>query len=241
MTTYLQRYQQGEHEAVWADLVALGPAIRDEPVYTEALAVAHAMMTRARHNVVLLTERLQRSGFQFMAPPAWTPPTPEVRATLDAIEAHYGPVPLVLRTWFTVVGDVFFVGAHPRLGRYLTLVPDAQQGPVSDPLMVVHGAVDELEAGEDEYDYDNGPKFVIGIDVASKSHYSGGSDVGFILPAPGFDAPLSADDTWRGVFFMPYLRTCFAWGGFPGLRDQPDAAAAASAELAFLTQDLLPI
>ncbi len=107
--------------------------------------------------------------------------------------------------------------------------------------MVFHGDVDELEEGEDEYEYGPGPKFVIAIDVSHKSNYSGGSDIGVILPAPGFDAPLSADYTWCGVYFIPYLQTCFDWGGFPGLRHDPEAAKRAQEELAFLKEGLLPL
>jgi len=36
--SYLERYLAGEHEQVWAELVALGPAVREEPVYSDALA-----------------------------------------------------------------------------------------------------------------------------------------------------------------------------------------------------------
>jgi hypothetical protein len=38
MSEYLARYLAGEHEQVWDDLVALGPAVREESVYSDALA-----------------------------------------------------------------------------------------------------------------------------------------------------------------------------------------------------------
>ena len=34
MTSFLGRYQQGEYEEVWAELLALGEQVRTEPVYT---------------------------------------------------------------------------------------------------------------------------------------------------------------------------------------------------------------
>ncbi len=34
--TYLERYRASEYEAVWAELVALGPAIRGEPLFADA-------------------------------------------------------------------------------------------------------------------------------------------------------------------------------------------------------------
>jgi hypothetical protein len=45
--SYLERYLTGEHEQVWAELVALGAAVRDEPLYSDALAVARETMRRA--------------------------------------------------------------------------------------------------------------------------------------------------------------------------------------------------
>jgi hypothetical protein len=49
-TTYLERYLAGEHEPVWAELQALGAAVRAEPLYSDALAVAHD--TPSRHTLV---------------------------------------------------------------------------------------------------------------------------------------------------------------------------------------------
>lgn len=37
MGEYLERYLAGEYEQVWDDLVALGAAVREEPVYADAL------------------------------------------------------------------------------------------------------------------------------------------------------------------------------------------------------------
>jgi hypothetical protein len=54
---YLERYLVGEHEQVWAELVALGEAVRDEPVYSDALVVARETMRRARWNIETLIPR----------------------------------------------------------------------------------------------------------------------------------------------------------------------------------------
>jgi hypothetical protein len=61
----LRRYQAGEHEAVWADLVALGAAVRKPPYAEDAWAVARETMRRARHNVELIIRRLDQLGYQF--------------------------------------------------------------------------------------------------------------------------------------------------------------------------------
>jgi hypothetical protein len=66
--TLLPRYLAGEHEAVWADLVALGPLVREEPCASPAWAVARETMRRARHNIELLIPRLEQLGYQFWDP-----------------------------------------------------------------------------------------------------------------------------------------------------------------------------
>jgi hypothetical protein len=65
MTSFLERYELGEHEQVWDDLVALGAAVREEPMYSDALAVAHETMRRVRHNFEMLIPRLVAIGYQF--------------------------------------------------------------------------------------------------------------------------------------------------------------------------------
>jgi hypothetical protein len=56
------------------------------------------------------------------------------------------------------------------------------------------------------------------------------------IPDPAVDAPLDGDEDYGT--FVEYLRTCFRWGGFPGLRS---SAKPPREELAFLTQGLLPL
>ena len=41
MPAWLERYQQGECEQVWREMLALGDAIRQEPHYSDARAVAY--------------------------------------------------------------------------------------------------------------------------------------------------------------------------------------------------------
>jgi hypothetical protein len=75
---WLERYQAGEHAAVWAEMTALGPAVRQAPCVDPASAVAKETMRRARHNVELIISRLDGIGYQFWngehGPNAITPP-----------------------------------------------------------------------------------------------------------------------------------------------------------------------
>jgi hypothetical protein len=65
MPSYLERYLNGEREQVWNELIALGESVRQEPLYSDARAVAQETMRRVRRNIETLYQRLQSIGFQF--------------------------------------------------------------------------------------------------------------------------------------------------------------------------------
>ncbi|HEX6797035.1 MAG TPA: hypothetical protein VF116_04885 [Ktedonobacterales bacterium] len=156
---YLDRYRAGEHEQVWAELVALGASVRDEPLYSNALAVAHETMRRARHNIEVLIPRLRELGYRFgyegiwqgegeYDPPVFTPPAPGVDAIIAAAERRCGALPLSLRAFYEVVGSVNFVGTPPERWGF-----QGDDRYTLDPLYV-HGAYaarDGAPAWEDVY------------------------------------------------------------------------------------------
>lgn len=61
----LKRYHAGEHEAVWADMMALGAKVRESPCADDARNVARETMRRARQNVESIIRRLDRLGYKF--------------------------------------------------------------------------------------------------------------------------------------------------------------------------------
>jgi hypothetical protein len=63
--SYLERYQHGEYVQVWEELIALGDRVREEPVYSDACAVARETMERGRRNIETIYQRLQSIGYQF--------------------------------------------------------------------------------------------------------------------------------------------------------------------------------
>jgi hypothetical protein len=63
--SYVERYKQGDHEQVWRELMQLGPAVREEPIFSDAKAVAQETMRRVRQNIETLMVRLLRLGFVF--------------------------------------------------------------------------------------------------------------------------------------------------------------------------------
>jgi hypothetical protein len=258
MQTYLDRYLEGDNIGVWSELVALGPAVRDEPVFADAQSVAYEIMLRAKHNIDLLVERLEALEYRFVASDeVWTPPDADLIQAMDALEQRYGFFPIAIRKWFEVVGQGNFMGAHPKLSRYdgRDWGGSEQLGCYSDPMMVgwfsrLRGELlsfyinmaddwDEMAIMEQE----NPPPYGIdiGLSAINKANHSGSGSVQMVLPNPSFDAPLiDWDHYWMGTFFIPYLRVCFEWGGFPGLRALAETVRPTD-ELDFLTQGLLVI
>lgn len=249
--SYLERYQDGEHSRVWAELLSLGPAIREPALYAEAHAVARETMTRARHNVALLAERLPTLGYRFVAPAqVWSPPDQARIADLERFEQQYGPLPLSLRLWYELVGSVNFMGAHPKLSSYhgQDWGGSERLACYTDPL-VIAPLPDVpyplyIDYADDDEDDINGPPYGLSLapDATLKANHSGGASMEILLPNLAVDAPLISGD-WDGLPFVSYLRACFRWGGFPGMArripGQHYDPEGAQAELALLKQDLL--
>jgi hypothetical protein len=315
MASYLQRYRQGECEQVWAELLALGGKVREPRLFDEAVAVARETMTRARTNIEMLVPRLTALGYCFAHPDrVCVPADEEFRRLVADVERRVGPLPLSLRAWCEVVGEVNFMGSHPKFSTYFpardvrqqaqgflglleqfggpavaagdplrqsvavtqgllqqlvqsirTGQPrsaevaagvrasreflEAMQRPVapleskvdSDPLVVepyFGDLEDHLEVGDEDAGQaePGSSSVIIAPDPIHKTNQSGGEPYSIEFPDPAVDAPLRGDEDYGT--FVEYLRTCFRWGGFPGLRS---AAKPPAEELAHLTQGLLPL
>jgi hypothetical protein len=317
MPSYLDRYRRGECEQVWAELIALGGQIRDERLYAEVQSVAHETMNRARANIELLVPRLKSLDYRFAHPDrVFVPGDEEFRRFVTQVERRAGPLPLSLRAWCEVVGEVNFMGSHPKLSTYVQ-TPGAQEvaqgflslfakhsgaaaptgdalrqsvelsqrllrevvqriktrqprspdveagvraskeflerfqspaaatGPDvdSDPLVIepyfgdLEDDMDEVEADEAGGTEGSDPfEVMIAPDPVHKTGHSGGGPYTIRFPDPAIDAPLLGDEDYGT--FIQYLRTCFRWGGFPGLRA---AANPPREELAYLTEGLAPL
>lgn len=250
MTTFLDRYQQGECEEVWADLLALGEQVRTEPFYTDALAVARETMRRARGNIELLLERLPRPGYAFgytwanapeqewlaLQPPVFAQPKPDVQERLAELERLVGPLPLALHAWYEHVGAVNLVGSAPgewTVATEMGLDP-LQVCPIEEQLAHAQAWQDECAPSGQEA----GSPFCVTIapDFYVKEQVSGGGPYHILLPNAAADALLLGE--WHQTTFVNYLRLCFRWGGLPGLEH---AAAVPRKDLAVLTEGLLPL
>jgi hypothetical protein len=142
--SHIERYRGGECERVWAELQALGAGVREGTFYIDALAVAQEMMRRVRHNLELLTTRLQSIGYDFSyewaradvrmmgiedpdvapyLPPEFRQREPVIRVAprdadvalqLAELETLRGHVPISVMAWYQVVGSVNFTGLAPE-------------------------------------------------------------------------------------------------------------------------------
>ncbi len=60
-----ERYIAGEYTQVWSELMALGPAVREDRHAADALAVAYEIMERVAANARTLIERLKSVNYRF--------------------------------------------------------------------------------------------------------------------------------------------------------------------------------
>jgi hypothetical protein len=221
MQQYLERYRNGEYEQVWNDLQALGPAVRDEPHYTQAREVAAETMRRVRRNCELLIARLHALGYSFGTFPDGTrrsynvaplvAPSDALRADCDELEAQAGPLPLSLVGFWQEVGAVDLVGMHRAW-------PDGLDPLVIDP---PEGALSFLY-DEEEGEESEAAGYFAGLapDDLHKDNVSGGDPYGVRLPNPSADFLFVYER--HGLRFVPYLRLAILrWGGFPGLDGRP--------------------
>ncbi|NJL54047.1 MAG: hypothetical protein HC876_20510 [Chloroflexaceae bacterium] len=120
---------------------------------------------------------------------------------------------------------------------------DAEQyWPPGDPLVVWSPFFMAGNGELDDIGNSAGYALEIGPDPIHKHGYSGDGPLHIQVPNPSFDGMIiDYAHHWTGTFFIPYLQTCFDWGGFPGLRHYPEAAERAREELAFLKEGLLPL
>ena len=243
--SFLNRYLAGEHEQVWADLVALGPDVRKPRYKAEALGVAHETMRRVDANVRTLVTRLQTLSYRFKTKGTWLdeiaartesilklpvaadspyagrlrestkrrrerrqpadyeirahiPPGPNAGRHLKELEKLAGPVPLSLRAFYEIVGEVDLIGNHEAIS------------PEADPL-VVFPVEAMLQCGEEIAEEG---RIAIAPDRFQKADISGGAPYEIALPDARADAELLNEP--HCPFFVDYLRLVFRHGGFPG-------------------------
>jgi hypothetical protein len=238
----VSRYQNGEHESVWRDLLALGAAVH-EPLYAEpARIVVRETMRRSRHNVELLVSRLRELDYEFYGEDSepFRPCTPEEEQALAEPDADGLWVPLSVAFWVKEVGWVDFAGSHPALSFMDD--DEGKPGVYTDPLeLTCWNLVDLSREWKRRSAGSRKPvRLEMGADAKSKARFAAGWEASgaysVVLPNRAADAVL--DGATSELTFVAYLRLSFQWGGFPGWKSYENPP---EKELGYLRQDLLPI
>lgn len=124
MSSYLDRYTAGDHEAVWTELRLLGPVADDDSVGADIVAVARETMSRVRSDVEMISARLSDIGYRFGF--AWDPestlpgntdpvvgaPRSNLQPTWTELRSHGIHLPASLRAFYEVVGSVNLAGIY---------------------------------------------------------------------------------------------------------------------------------
>jgi hypothetical protein len=264
-----ERYRGGEQRAVWAELVSLGAAVREEPHAADALAVSYETMVRVEQNVRTVCRRLADMGYVFepggssgsggtmVVGPGGTdvdlaglmgglekagmfgglgklaglfgnitkakveatgrtakpkngvghvPPRADAAKGVARFEKEFGAMPLSLRAFYEVVGEVNFIGSHPEI--------DPPNNPMAPDPLVVYGLDDGLVEFDDDGEEGVPSAITIAPDDLHKADTSGGDAYEMAIPDLRADGELLNER--HNLFFVDYLRLVFAYGGFPG-------------------------
>ncbi|GAA3776730.1 hypothetical protein GCM10022225_75850 [Plantactinospora mayteni] len=245
---WLNRYLAGRREQVWHELRQLGGTIRrDSDLAGEAQLVCDEMARRARQNVEVLVERLTADGYRFHAnDDEQTPVTPHAAPTASAsahadwLAERFGDVPMTIRSWTRLVGDVWLVGSHPQWpgsasGDPLVIELEGSRYPDHPSIRDYFGA--EWDGWrEHSEDAPNAGLFVLPLapDRLHKENVSGGPPYGVVLPDGCVDGLFAGETTTP---FVCYLNQVFQRGGFPRWTGSPDEWRIKRA----LARDLLPL
>lgn len=247
MLGFYERYEQGLHQEVYDELLALQEHIHEPHLYDEALVIVRTMMRRVRHNLEVIVPRLSQMGYLFReggfwenAPtekqtrlkkeyPIFQPPTPETYQRVAQLEQLVGTLPLSLKCWYEEVGAVNFIGLFPSNER--------GYGPVLDPLCVdsVEVALQMVTSLHKVGLWEEEPLLILAPDNYHKYGYSGAGSYNMLLPCKAIDTTFLNEP--HNTTFVNYLRICWKWGGFPGLERENRLTRK---EFSFLTEGLLP-
>lgn len=213
MTTFANRYRNGQEVDVWTAIVGLGEGVRENvDLLNDVEAVGREVMRRSRNNVERLISELPKLGYIFEpgeGQGVYTPPLVDIRAELDEIEARVGAMPLAFRWWLEDVGAVNLTGHHPNWTHYCP-----------DPLVVEAPAayiVGEIDVWEKDLgaEWERRP-FTIDFspDHLHKANISGGAPYALAVPCAAADALV----LWERhqTTFVNLLRIAFCHGGFLG-------------------------
>jgi hypothetical protein len=104
--TFLSRYLKGDHKDVWEELQTLCEIV-EEPLRSDALAVARETMRRVKINLEIIVKCLKKLGFGFLAPDrVLVPAQTHDLEFLDDFEQKWGTLPFSVRAWYECIHSV---------------------------------------------------------------------------------------------------------------------------------------
>lgn len=230
---WLERYQAGEHEAVWDEIRALEDSVRDPAVLPEARAVADEMMKRVRANLERIGAVLKGKKYKLRkGAKALAAPDSKAGAALDQIEALLErPLPLSVRAFYAIVGEVSLLekpdgGDGPWFEGYGAFEP-LSPAPLKEVLSPLKEDAKEekrypapLRRRPDRLYFSDDPAFKAQPDEA-------GNDRPIYLDLLGSDADAEVDvprraasDPREHVSFVELLRRYVRGGGFLWLPEE---------------------
>ncbi|MGI9517428.1 MAG: hypothetical protein ACR2NP_10295 [Pirellulaceae bacterium] len=106
--SYFNRYQRGEFQPVWNELVDAGVAVWNKPLFNDARDVALATMERVRKNLERLQSRLEGIGYEFMHPEPVALANRNAVDKLTAFENAYGRLAISASVWYQTFQCVDF-------------------------------------------------------------------------------------------------------------------------------------
>jgi hypothetical protein len=188
-----------------------------------------------------LVDRLPTVGYIFHRPAMEIVrrTQPSELQELDRFEREVGPLPLALRAWKEVVGDVDLNGGN---AEWAFAYPDPLM--VEFPMDFVWSEYAlwledvGMESDRSQFAVDIAP------DSLHKANVSGGGPYSVKVPSGGVDGRVFEEP--HETSFVEYLRTAFRWAGLPGF----DPASARydwaipppfPADLRWIASELLPI
>ena len=204
---------------MWHELQQLGPLTRQQPIWQDAYATARATMQRVRVNVEVIYARLNALGYRFLRPKyAFLRPAPDASQVLEVIEGDIGPLPLSLRAFYEVVGEVDFRQSEEQLIKWThprrEVASEIELLGEEDPLVVASLKKLGMEVKEIPTKAAR-LYFCFAPDEFHKAGYSGGENYHVWLPDSSADFRVVG---MYGIdeFFVDYLRETLWWGGFRG-------------------------
>jgi hypothetical protein len=215
----IAQYQNGETRSVWDKIASLGQAAFDPREFPAIEAVLIETFERVASNLEIIHSELQGMDYVFFDR-ALQKPLPDVDkrlARLDRIVEPFGYVPLSLKYFYRIVGEVNFAWDYFKNEDFLW--------EMSDPLQIF-GLDELLESVDNEYwraDMQEGlddetfsAAFLeLSADDYHKDNVSGGMAYSLeITRTPSIDSNFLFER--HTTTFVDYLRICLQSCAFPG-------------------------